>query len=133
MNPNLTFHHTGIAVDSIDEALVSYRALVSADKISEIYIVSSQKVRVCFIETAPGVFLELVEPLTEESSIFRLRKKGISFYHIAFTTPVLEASVKQLEDASYKPMEYFHSEAFHGKRCIFLFSPDAHLIELIEQ
>jgi hypothetical protein len=34
---------------------------------------------------------------------------------------------------NYKTLDIFDSEAFEGKRCVFLFSPEAHLIELIEE
>lgn len=130
---NLKFHHTGIAVDSIQEAKAAYISLFGENSISEIYHITSQQVNVCFVDLGNHTYLELIEPASDESSIHRLRKKGITYYHTAFITPDIEASVKEMEENNFKPMHYFHSEAFAGKRCIFLFSPDAHLIELIEK
>jgi hypothetical protein len=132
MLPNLLFHHTGIAVDSIVCSLVHYRKIFGSDKISEIFSIASQKVNVCFIEVAPGVYLELIEAMGDDSSIHRMRKKGISYYHVAYITKTIEETVSKLVELNFKPMEYFNSEAFENKRCIFLFSPEAELIELIE-
>lgn len=130
---DLKFHHTGIAVSSIDEVLPNYILLFGENKVSPKYNVSSQNVNVCFIEVGSNVFLELVEPASDDSSIHRLNKKGISYYHVAYLTSNIEETVADLINKNYKEYEYFKSEAFNNKRCIFLHSPDAHLIELIEE
>jgi methylmalonyl-CoA/ethylmalonyl-CoA epimerase len=128
----LNFHHIGIAVGSIAESAENYKALFGEQCISEVYDISSQQVKVCFVDMGNGSFLELVEPTSEDSSIHRLRKKGITYYHTAYKVIDIEKTVEDLTGLHYKAFEYFNSEAFNGKRCIFLFSPDAHLIELIE-
>jgi methylmalonyl-CoA/ethylmalonyl-CoA epimerase len=130
---NLNFHHVGIAVNRIDEAVDSYVALFGAASISPVYTVVSQQVKVCFVNIGNGSFIELVEPTSEESGIHRLRKKGYTYYHIAYLTDDIETTVNKLVQLNYKAMDFFNSEAFDGKRCVFLFSPEAHLIELIEK
>jgi methylmalonyl-CoA/ethylmalonyl-CoA epimerase len=129
---NLTFHHTGLATANIDEAVDNYKELFGSDCASVKYTINSQKVNVCFIKVGKDSFLELVEPSSEDSSINRLLKKGHSYYHVGYLTKDIEFSVEQMILLNYKPMEYFNSEAFNNKRCIFLFSPEGHLIELIE-
>ena len=129
----LRLHHIGIAVSSIDEAAASYKQVFGEQSISPVYHISTQQVNVCFVDIGSGSFLELVESTAEDSGIHRLRKKGHTYYHLGYLTKEIEHTVEQLSALHYKPMEYFHSEAFNGKRCIFLFSPDAHLIELIEE
>jgi hypothetical protein len=129
----LTFHHTGIVVDNIEAVAANYAAVFGQKSVSEKYHISSQQVYVCFIEVGAGVFLELVEPENENSIVSKLKKKGHSYYHVGYMVEKLEKVVEQLTSLNYKPFEYFSSEAFGGKRCIFLFSPDAHLIELIEK
>jgi methylmalonyl-CoA/ethylmalonyl-CoA epimerase len=133
INLDLKFHHTGLIVDNIDEAVENYKLLFGAESISPKYFVSSQKVNVCFVNMGGDIFLELVESKDENSPIEKMRKKGHTYYHTAYLTNDIENSVKHLAELHYKPLDFFHSEAFQGKRCIFLFSPDAHLIELIEQ
>lgn len=132
LDSKYTFHHTGMAVDSIEETLVYYKQLFGEDKISQVFEVSSQGVNVCFVEVAPNCFLELVEAANEESSINRMRRKGVSYYHVAYKVSNIESCVAELENLNFKAMDYFHSEAFDNLRCIFLYTPDAQLIELIE-
>ena len=129
----LTFHHVGLLVDSIESSIIHYSELFSKENISKVYLVDSQKVKVCFVKVSDGTFIELVEPMGEESVVFKLLKKRISYYHIAYKVTDIIATVNKLELLNYKALEYFNSEAFEGKRCIFLYTPDAHLVELIEQ
>lgn len=129
----LQFHHTGIAVSSIEEAKKSYTLLYPNAEFSAIYTIDSQAVNVCFLQVGPSAYLEFVEPINDTSGIHRLLKKGISYYHTAYLCDRLEEAVTSLETNHYKSLGYFHSEAFNGKRCIFLITPEGHLIELIEQ
>lgn len=130
---NLTFHHTGIAVDAIDETAAHYAALFGKENISEKIHIASQQVNVCFVKVGDNIYLELVEATSEESPVTRMRKKGHTYYHTAYLAADIENVVEQLVLLHYKPIDYFYSEAFGGKRCIFLFSPDAQLIEIIEK
>jgi catechol 2,3-dioxygenase-like lactoylglutathione lyase family enzyme len=129
----LSFHHTGLLVKSIDESVTYYAALFGQENISEKIFISTQNVNVCFVKIGVDNYLELVEPLGEESVVYALLKKKVGYYHMGYKIKDIEKGVKALEALYFKPMEYFRSEAFENRRCIFLFSPDAHLIELIEE
>ncbi len=133
MNHPLYFHHVGTVVDNMASAIKNYSDLFGPDSISAIIKVESQKVNVCFVRMADESFIELVEPYSEESVVFKLLKKRVTYYHIGYKVDDITATATELEQMDYKPMEYFFSEAFEGKRCLFLFSPEAHLIELIEK
>lgn len=126
------FHHIGLLVNDMDVGIENYKALLRSDKVPDIYTIHTQGVKVCFIELAQGNFIELVQPLNDTSVVAKMLKKGWNYYHIGYLTSNIESEVKRLEDLGYKAMEYFNSEAFGMKRCIFLFSPEAQLIELIE-
>lgn len=129
----LEFHHVGLVVESIETSIHHYSALFGTENISNIYKIDSQKVNVCFVKVGPSSFIELVEPIGEESQVYKLLKKRVSYYHIAYKVNQIEEAVVRLESMDYKAMDFFNSEAFDGKRCIFLFTPEAHLIELIEK
>ncbi|MHC1775966.1 MAG: VOC family protein [Lentimicrobium sp.] len=133
MNHQLYFHHVGTIVENMASAIKSYSDLFGISNISDIIKVESQKVNVCFVRIADMSFIELVEPYSEESVVFKLLKKRVTYYHIGYKVDDIVATAAELEQLDYKPLEYFYSEAFEGKRCLFLFSPDAHLVELIEK
>jgi methylmalonyl-CoA/ethylmalonyl-CoA epimerase len=129
----LVFHHIGILVGNIEGAIGNYAKIFGKSSISQIYEIESQNVKVCFIGIASSAYIELIQPLSENSVVSKLLRKNISYYHIGYEVVDIEKEVKKLIDLNYKPIEYFNSEAFDGRKCIFLFSPDAHLIELIQK
>jgi catechol 2,3-dioxygenase-like lactoylglutathione lyase family enzyme len=132
MNSRLIFHHVGTLVDDMKESLSNYTNIFGKDSASPVYRVESQKVDVCFVKTGENSFVELVWPYSEDSKVFKLLKKRVTFYHCGYKVDDIEQAVAALEEQGFRAMEYFSSEAFEGKRCIFLFSPEAHLFELIE-
>jgi methylmalonyl-CoA/ethylmalonyl-CoA epimerase len=129
----LEFHHVGLVVESIEASAGHYSLLFGTENISAAINIDSQKVKVCFVKMGPDSFIELVEPVGEDSQVYKLLKKRVSYYHIGYKVNDITLAVARLTEMNYKPMDYFNSEAFNGKRCIFLFTPGAHLIELIEK
>ena len=129
----LTFHHVGLLVDDIVASAENYAALVGKENISAPILVSTQKVKVCFVRTGAESFIELVQPTEEDSAVSKMLKKRVSYYHVAYKVKDIYAEIKRLESLQHKALEPFSSEAFNGKLCVFLFTPEVHLIELIEE
>jgi methylmalonyl-CoA epimerase len=132
MKTKLNFHHVGTLVDDMESAVLNYKNIFGHNCASQIIRIETQKVDVCFIQIADNSFIELVQPYSEDSKVFNMLKKRVTYYHIGYKVDNITEAVAELELQDFKAMEYFSSEAFEGKRCIFLFSPDAHLFELIE-
>lgn len=132
MNNKLIFHHVGTLVEDMESARLHYADIFGPDSISHVISVKSQKVNVCFVKVGEQSYIELVAPYSEDSVVSGMIKKRVTYYHIGYKVSDIESAVAELEAIEYRPMEYFFSEAFEGKRCIFLFSPDMHLFELIE-
>lgn len=132
-NMLLEFHHTGCAVKSIDESIVHYRELFGPENIEKKILISSQSVYVCFIKIAPDRYLELIEPSNETSSLNRMLKKNINYYHIGYWVNNMEATIAHLESINCKHISTFNSEAFNDRKCAFMCLPDGCLIELIER
>jgi catechol 2,3-dioxygenase-like lactoylglutathione lyase family enzyme len=128
----LVFHHVGCLVDDIDEALEGYKGVFPVEHVSEKIFVSTQGVYVCFVEMRDKGYIELIQSANEDSIVARLKKKGISYYHIGYTVQDFDAALKDLDERYYKLVNVFHSEAFGQKRCAFMYTPDGQLIELIE-
>lgn len=126
----LKFHHIGCAVKNIDEALTDFRPFFA--KITGPTLIDSQKVRVCFLEMAPGSYIEFVEPAAADSAVSVLLKRGISFYHVGFLTGAFDRALAVLNEQNHRLLHEFSSEAFEGRRCAFLMSETMQLIEVIE-
>ena len=129
----LTLHHIGTLVDNIGSSLQLYRTLFPKGNVSDKTHVVSQGVFVCFVEVAPNVYIELIEPSDEDSTVFQMKKKGISYYHLAYQTEEFENTIALLQQLNCKQITVFPSEAFENKRCSFFMSPDMHLIEIVEK
>jgi catechol 2,3-dioxygenase-like lactoylglutathione lyase family enzyme len=127
------FHHIGLLVPDLEEAINNYTLLFGRENISEIFTLESQKVKECFVKNGINSYIGLVSPSAKDSVVNNLMKKGISYYHLAYKVKNINDSIKHLENLNYKTLELFSSEAFGGKLCVFLYTPDAHLIELIEE
>ena len=127
----LTFHHTGCLTRDIEGSKAVYAGMGFCD-FSETYTVSDQKVKVCFIEMSPGVFLELVEPIGDNAPLNKMLKNKVSFYHLGYLTKEFGNTVQNLQNDGFYLLNSFRSEAFSGRNCAFLYTPDMQLIEIIE-
>ncbi|MGZ4964413.1 MAG: VOC family protein [Burkholderiaceae bacterium] len=133
LESQLTFHHTAVIVRSMKDAREEYGRIFGAAAISDVIFVASQNVNVCFARVGHDAFLELVEATNEESKIGKMARKMATYYHVAYKVKNLEKAIAELEALGFKLCDdYFFSEAFNDKRCIFLYSGEGHLIELIE-
>jgi len=127
---NLKAHHVGCAVASILDGLERYVGRLGFSRHSKVFDISSQKVKVCFIELEPGIYRELINPTESSSSIDQFLKIG--FYHMCFLVPDLGATAKVLNRRGFAVLPPFRSEIFDGNACQFLMSRERHLIELAE-
>src|ERR1700761_8784399 len=80
----LSFHHTGLLVENMDNAVSQYAYLFGDENISDIIYISSQRVKGCFVKTGAESFVELVEPENEQSAVYKLLKKRINYYHVGY-------------------------------------------------
>lgn len=131
----MVFHHLGCLVKDINKSIEHYRVLLGKEVFcSKVYDIKEQKVKVCFLQLNKGIYLELVEPDKDNNTLLKmLTKKKVSYYHTAFKVPDLDAKVTNLLANDYHLVTSFLSEAFGGKRCAFLYTPEFHLVELIEE
>lgn len=126
----LAFHHVGCAVREINRSLRTYGESLGSRRRSPIFRVASQGVRVCFLELAPGSYLELIQGDGDRSPVDRYYESG--FYHLCFLVDDLTTATADLETRQFRALPVFASEAFAGNKCQFLLTPEMHLIELAE-
>jgi catechol 2,3-dioxygenase-like lactoylglutathione lyase family enzyme len=128
----LTFHHVGCLVEDIPAALAAYTGTCLAAEASAPVAVRSQKVRVCFLPSGNGAFIEFVEPERDNAFLMRMLRKGISYYHVGYLCVELEECVRSLLAAGAHELTRFSSEAFGGRLCVFLLTAQQQMLELIE-
>ena len=130
-HPKFKAHHIGCLTEDITQSLLHYKSL-GFESISEIYPIAAQKVNVCFVEIQSNFYLELVEFHPENAALKRIFKNSNPYYHVGYLTENVPTAIKMLENEGFRLVNQFNSEAFKNKLCAFLYSPEMHLIELIE-
>ena len=106
---NLTIDHIGIAVHSIENALLFYK-LMGVKKYS-FKEVPSEKVKVCFL-SLNNIKLELIEPTDNDSAVGRfLKKRGEGLHQICFRVSNL---VKTMEVLRSQGIEFVGEQMREG-------------------
>ncbi len=116
----------------MDETLSVYLDKMGFRKISEPVTVSSQQVKVCFIQIADGPLIELIQPVGNNQALGKLLQTKNFFYHIGYMTKDVDQAVQYFQESGFYMVNRFLSEAFENRECVFLYTPEMHLIELIE-
>lgn len=129
----LAFHHVGVAVRNLGAALDYYVGVFGFEPVAEPVEVSSEHVRVCFLRASPGVMIELVEGLDEQSPVCELLERtGAGTYHICYQVDDLDVAVSTLRAHGFLPFKRFQVDTVGPRRFAFLLSPDRQLLELCE-
>ncbi|MEH6906630.1 methylmalonyl-CoA epimerase [Neobacillus drentensis] len=96
--------HIGIAVKSIEKTLPFYTDVLNLPLIG-IEEVETQKVRVAFLQ-AGSTKLELLEPISEESTIAKfIEKRGEGIHHVALGVESIEERIKEIKEKGVRMID----------------------------
>ena len=92
-------NHIGVAVPDLDAAIAHYRDVLGATDITEPFVLESQKVRVCFVNTpgetgTSGTQIELLEPTSDDSPVkgFLAKNPIGGQHHVCYEVPEIHAA-----------------------------------------
>jgi len=95
--------HIGIAVKSIAASRKFYEAGLKLHAFPDIEIVAGERVRVLKLDVEPGLHLELLEAMDEESAIAKfVAKRGEGMHHICYAVPDVRAATSELLKQGFK-------------------------------
>ncbi len=87
-------NHVGVATPDLDASIAFYRDVMGATDITEPFVLESQKVRVCFVNTpgengTHGSQIELLEPTSDDSPVagWLARNPLGGQHHICYEVP----------------------------------------------
>lgn len=126
--------HIGIAVRSIDEALPYYTETLGL-KLLSVEEVTSQKVRVAFID-AGNLKLELLEATESESPVAKfIEKRGEGVHHIAFGVEDIRTRMQSLKENGVQLLQNEPKKGAGGAEVAFLHPRSSYgvLYELCEK
>ena len=111
--------HIGIAVKNLSAALPYYIDTLGL-KLLGIEEVSSQKVKVAFID-AGNCKIELLEPIGEEGAIAKfLEKRGEGIHHIAFGVTDIRTRMEELKEKGVQLLQEEPKPGAGGAEVAFL-------------
>lgn len=128
--------HIAIIVRNIEEALAFYRDTLGIEP-GAIKEVPTEQVRIAFLPMggSGGSEIELIEPLTPDSSLSRfLEKRGEGLHHICLEVDDIDAALAEMQARGAAVLDQQPRLAAEG-RAIFLHPKGTHgvLLELIEK
>ena len=128
--------HVAIIVRNIEQALVFYRDTLGITP-SEIKEVPTEEVRIAFLPMGGpgGSELELIEPITPNSSLTRfLEKRGEGLHHICLEVADIDAALAEMQEKGVPVLDKQPRIAASG-RAIFLHPKGTNgvLLELLEK
>jgi methylmalonyl-CoA/ethylmalonyl-CoA epimerase len=103
------FHHIGIVVKNISEAIEKYAVALGVDKDKVVVEVGgymtgkgeTEEFKYAFLPLAKGDnnFIELVEPITPGPTARYLEKHGEGLFHLAFESSNISETIRDFEEA----------------------------------
>ena len=92
-------NHIGVATPDLDASIAFYRDVMGATDITEPFVLESQQVRVCFVNTpgengTAGTQVELLQPTTPDSAVGKWLEKNPlgGQHHICYEVPDIHAA-----------------------------------------
>ena len=92
----MKLHHIGIVVKNIQESLGDLGKYLKFEETTIPTLVESQKVNVCFLKTSE-VYVELIEPVDDNSPGKRIADSGGGFHHLCFEVDNLTSELEKME------------------------------------
>lgn len=127
----MNFHHIGVATNSIEAELSTYR-LLGYKREGVPFIDENQGIKGQFIVCEGQPRLELLENLEGRDTLTKWIESGVKNYHFAYTVNDIEAAIKVLGKKRFRVISPMKASSYFGKRICFLVMPNRFLIELIE-
>ena len=93
----MKLHHNGIVVKNIQKSLGELTNYLQFEETTIPTLIESQKVNVCFLKTS-NIFLELIEPVHNDSPVKKFSESGGGFHHLCFEVDDVIKTLKQLKE-----------------------------------
>lgn len=127
--------HVGVAVKNLDEAVKVYRDALGF-KLEGIHVLTERKVKVAFLSSGGETDIELLEPLSSDSTIAKfLETRGEGIHHFAVKVDDVEATLEDLKRKSVTLIDEKPKAGAEGKKIAFVHPKSTHgvLLELVQR
>jgi len=130
----MKLHHIGIVVKNIQESLGDLGKYLEFEETTIPILVESQKVNVCFLKTSE-VYIELIEPIENDSPVRRIADSGGGFHHLCFEVEDVFVELEKMKKSGARVIVE-PVKGFEGRLIAFVLldmkNTNCNLIELAE-
>ena len=131
----MRFHHIGVVVPNIKNSLNDIKQFITFKETSIPTLIGSQKVNVCFLNMDNG-FLELIEPISDDSPVSTFASQGGGIHHICFEVKDIRSTVSEMKNKGARVIVE-PVLGFENRLISFMFltmkNTNCNLIELAEE
>ena len=131
----MRFHHIGVVVPNIKNSLNDIKQFITFKETSLPTLIGSQKVNVCFLNMDNG-FLELIEPISDDSPVSTFASKGGGIHHICFEVKDIHSTISEMKNKGARVIVE-PVLGFENRLISFIFlnmeNTNCNLIELAEE
>lgn len=112
--------HVGVAVKNLDEAIALYRDVLGF-RLEGVHVLKERKVRVAFFSTGDETLIELLEPLSNDSSVAKfLETRGEGVHHFAVKVDDIEGALAGLKRKGVALVDDKPRVGAEGKKVAFV-------------
>jgi len=132
----MRIHHVGIVTGDIKSGIQRHRALFNLHPLTKVVSDTNQKVAVVLLSTPrqESIPIELIAPLTKDSPVVNVLKKGTHLYHICFEVENIEKALENArKQGALVVSKPSRAKLFKGRRIAFIFTRDKYLVEFLEK
>jgi methylmalonyl-CoA epimerase len=127
--------HVGVAVKNLDEALKVYRDTLGF-KLEGVHVLTERKVKVAFLSTGGEAKIEILEPLSSDSTIGKfLETHGEGVHHFAMKVKNIVEALEEFKKKGVTLIDETPQKGAEGKKIAFVHpkSTKGVLLELCEE
>lgn len=129
----MNIDHIGIATRSLEKGIALWTETFGYRQKTHPVVNSRQKVRVVFLEKEASIDIKLIEPVGEDSPIYKFSMRGGGLHHLCFITENLKNKLTQLQDKGFRVLAGPEpGEAFCNEEIAFVYATQGLNIELID-
>jgi methylmalonyl-CoA/ethylmalonyl-CoA epimerase len=126
--------HIGLAARNLEESTGYYRAILGIHCSTPATEDENLEVRVVFAQVSENVFIEFIEPTSDDSPVRRLVAQGGGFYHFCYEVEHLDEALEKAKfNGALIIKRPVPAGAFERRRIAFLMMPDCNIFELLEE
>jgi len=125
--------HVGVAVKNLEVAISVYRDVLGF-KLEGVHTLTERKVKVAFFSTGGEAQIELLEPLSSDSTVAKfLETRGEGIHHLAVRVDDIEAALEELKRKGVTLVDEKPRIGAEGKKIAFVHpkSTKGVLLELV--